>query len=1219
MAYLMCNKLLKVTGALSLVSLAALSLANPLQEHGNDGQTMLLYEASPTAKSSAAANQAEWRRRLERMRLAEYGGLSGFSAKTQIQWKSQTQTMLAEAKDLVFPKSFPQELQGWTGRAGQYQWRGQPDWPAPLQLKLTPFPAAQAFQFGNYDELWLDYTATHGIPQCTPQLELREQRRPNGADRPAETVVWRTVGYGSLKSLLRLDETQSDWKEKGYFYLFGRMVGLAPDADWRYAKDQKNTVVQRRMHLKLDAAQMLEIVFAPGYGAERVNLLVSRKDSQGGGELLEFAGLSPNATLPDGRAGVQLDLTAELARRFPEDWAENARQPGRHHFYLQEVILFMPGEQATVVAAKPVRSLAMLGRAVREQGQVQSLTSQIVGINGNQQRMVVDLRKLSGKGRVGLAQAVMELAPPIGEESCALRIDGVRAVSLASAQVPMFAQAAEDWSRRWGGLFERRLPEPGQVEQPGIIAYLPLSTLSRADTEKPANQKYLLTPTQDNRLEFSQIASGGRTPSYRVLGADGQQIARLGQRLLTNGGVTLTVVGPLLETRQEGEMLVVESGQEETVGGQIKISWPLSAQLPDKAWFYWGVAEGAEKIGQAVLTVELAGGRKQFLHIEPNRAVRLPSGAEQVAGMQLTFEPLVYPYRVKMRELALFAPAIIGYDEALALPLPISYDAHPLPLPDGDVALLEARPGYVRGFVGHSPIHFVTPLQQEMAWVRGLRLDFHLPSDVVDGGCPIALRLKWANGETRRQLCPAKFDDQVFIPLANLVGAEGQERDIGALRSIEWIVQGVGTSAAPRGFSLGFAVEGWAMMSALDQLRLSPLFHAGHGPVTMDFAQPGSFMSERDARRFWLPLETRALEKMAQANGEVQPITHSLFSLEKIVAEPKQPMDWRLWEHLVTTPKPYMPQRWPKWLFWISIATIAWVSAYKRCWSPGRAWLYAKGLAYLLYWLVVQGASHLGKGLWRCRSWGNIFVGIMALGPGLWYAGQQTDSYAGLMWLLLALLLAWAAYRHWREWVSPSYAQAMAASKGVRMEEMFLAIALGNVVWAFGHFGMTAQALLGVVPLLGVTYLYLPRIYRLGLVSESRLPGLWRWVGWMTAVVALYGLGLTLTAESGENGFFTFGGMAAVLALRAALLLIEPWLRRLVPSMAEAAFAGAGSMYFSGALVMLVSAAMMLILKLEPIAEQFAIVVYYCLVVGTVKEILALRREHQSDQKAQSS
>ena len=49
-----------------------------------------------------------------------------------------------------------------------------------------------------------------------------------------------------------------------------------------------------------------------------------------------------------------------------------------------------------------------------------------------------------------------------------------------------------------------------------------------------------------------------------------------------------------------------------------------------------------------------------------------------------------------------------------------------------------------------------------------------------------------------------------------------------------------------------------------------------------------------------------------------------------------------------------------------------------------------------------------------------------------------------------------------------------------------------------------------------------------------------------------------------------FWAMAAVLALRALLLTVEPLARRWLPTIAEPVYGGAGSLYFSAALLMLV-------------------------------------------------
>ena len=115
-------------------------------------------------------------------------------------------------------------------------------------------------------------------------------------------------------------------------------------------------------------------------------------------------------------------------------------------------------------------------------------------------------------------------------------------------------------------------------------------------------------------------------------------------------------------------------------------------------------------------------------------------------------------------------------------------------------------------------------------------------------------------------------------------------------------------------------------------------------------------------------------------------------------------------------------------------------------------------------------------------------------------------------------------------------------------------------------------------------------------------------VGLLTLALSLYGGGLL----GGENYFFGFATLALLFALRAGLLSLEPHFRRLFPATAERVYGGAGSLYFIGALVMLVAAVAVLCVRLEFISEQLAIVAYYCLVIGTVQAFWAL---HKGDKK----
>jgi hypothetical protein len=113
---------------------------------------------------------------------------------------------------------------------------------------------------------------------------------------------------------------------------------------------------------------------------------------------------------------------------------------------------------------------------------------------------------------------------------------------------------------------------------------------------------------------------------------------------------------------------------------------------------------------------------------------------------------------------------------------------------------------------------------------------------------------------------------------------------------------------------------------------------------------------------------------------------------------------------------------------------------------------------------------------------------------------------------------------------------------------------------------------------------------------------------WLVLLFGLYAIGLTHIGQPGENYYFTFGGLVAVAVWYIWMERIREPLQQRWPTVAEKVYRGAGSIYFSGSLVGLVLTLLLLIARLELLAQQVAVVVYYCLVAGTALEILALRR-----------
>jgi len=1166
------QRVMRLCGLLVLCGLSAFSWADPLVNEGGK-QELILFDAAKnqTPDSTKQSGQLVLWEELRRLQSADAGGLEKFSARAQLAWVTQQQSVVANAQEFIWPTDLSHVAQGWVGQGSQYVWRGELGQQIPLDLSLTTAIAKQPFQLADFDGLWIDYSSTTGVKQCDMQLEFQGLLQPHDKKKPPKTVMWRTWRNPDLKILKMLDTSNATFKAKDYSYLLGRVLGLAPNEDWHFVQNKKNTVVQRRMHLKLDNAQALEIAFSAGTVVERVNLLVSREDVHGGGELLEFAGLSPVATLPDGRPGVRLDLRDALAQRFPREWEENSKEAGINSFYLQEVFLYFNGDAQTVAASKPIRRLTLLGGAQNNIQEFSTLTSQLLGANATLHRLSVDIRNLGTLGDVDLMQAILRLYPPKDAASCTVRINDIRAVSTYNSQVPAFAKNLEGWAQRLGGSFVRSLPE--QVEQPGIVNFLPLST-------------------------FSLAGASEQLPDFRVLTAAGKQVAFENKRISINNGATLAFQGrgPTISLDRDSLVLKGESDS-------LEVTWPIATRLSENTWFYFGVTEGKEQIAYLSLTAEFADGHHIFHRVEPNKPFRLDSGGALLAKLRLALVFKTRPFRIKLRELALFSPKIATYDEARTLVLPVAINIKPKPtLTEGTQVLMESGPGYATGLLGNEPVRFVTLLDKRLDWVQGFNLGFRFPLEFTDDGkCPVTMQLNWTNGQTLRQFCPANMEGSIFLPIANLLGSENQGRNLGALKSIEWIVASSGSRflGGHEAFSLSFSVEGWAMLSAMDQVRLFPVIRAGKEELYVDMPKLGNVLSEPYSERFLLPLGAAAIENISAMKGEILPVNHPLFRLNKVVAEPRQPLDTARWLSLLDTPAPNSPPVWPKLLLWGGVMGFV-LAAWKKGWwsisGLGRTYL---GIGKVLFGLARIALQMQMRLLWFLLPWLNLMVGVLVLGPGLWLAGRLGASIQGGMVLSGLLLVLLGVYSHLRG----------ATFRFLNEKGWFvLALSAGCAVWSLGYFGLQRKAALGLLPLMGAMYALLPFLYQRFLLwwQHKRHPLLL--AVWVALTLALYGTGLNLKMGSGANYFFTFGEMAVVMVVRELFMVAEPRFRKAFPNIANPVYCGAGSLYFAGALVLLVGTATLLSLKLEIIAEQLAAVVYYCLVVGTLLEIAALRR-----------
>jgi hypothetical protein len=352
-----------------------------------------------------------------------------------------------------------------------------------------------------------------------------------------------------------------------------------------------------------------------------------------------------------------------------------------------------------------------------------------------------------------------------------------------------------------------------------------------------------------------------------------------------------------------------------------------------------------------------------------------------------------------------------------------------------------------------------------------------------------------------------------------------------------------------------------------------------------------------------MPVDSQTVSRIFAAGGRIVPVDNHLFTLDQVVLQPIRPLPEAQWRELNdVSGAPQSPRRWPTWpLGGIAVLAILLV-LWKRGWSPGRASSLGIAGAQIASRTLRAAGREVHRWTWRALPIVNIGVGALALVLGAWAAGMQAGTFAGSMVIAFAVVVVAGAYINWRG--SPASLRARLA---------LLAVAVGCAMWSLGRFKASDETLWGFLPLAGAVFAFAPELYRLGGHAMTRHRGYASLAMWVVLTLLLYALGSRGSAGADENYFFTFGAIAATFALRSGVKAIEPILRRRFPKFAQGVYASPGSLYFLAALSVLPAIALAAIVKFQGVAEQLAVVLYFCLAIGVVREAWARRHGARRD------
>ncbi|MCI4624513.1 MAG: hypothetical protein L3V56_00975 [Candidatus Magnetoovum sp. WYHC-5] len=114
-------------------------------------------------------------------------------------------------------------------------------------------------------------------------------------------------------------------------------------------------------------------------------------------------------------------------------------------------------------------------------------------------------------------------------------------------------------------------------------------------------------------------------------------------------------------------------------------------------------------------------------------------------------------------------------------------------------------------------------------------------------------------------------------------------------------------------------------------------------------------------------------------------------------------------------------------------------------------------------------------------------------------------------------------------------------------------------------------------------------------------------LGFTAFGLGFYVIGLTASTGRADNYGFTVGSIAFFMAIRILIITVMSFLREFVPNVTNVIYRESGNIYIFGFIMLLPCILFFVMLKLEPVAEQVAVVGFYFFIIGIGKRLFTFK------------